>query len=287
MKKHIIKKAIIPLAGYGTRMYPLTKCIKKAFLPVYRDKILEPLIIHLLVELNKADIEEIALVISKNEKESYEEVFKEPNQKIYEKLSPKAKKYEEILEKISKKIKYIEQEEPLGFGHAVYLTKEFAENEPVLLLLGDTVYSSKQQLSCTDQLLNQYDQYQQTMISLKEIQLSEVKYYGVSKGKIENDIVDIEKIIEKPSIQKTKKELLINKKIYGNFGQFIVTNEIYEILDKMVKQNITSNGEIQLTDAYSELVKKHTIKGVIIDGNSYDLGNMNSYQKYLSKNERN
>lgn len=138
-----VKKAVIPVAGFGTRLFPATKNLRKAFFPVLdRDGMLKPVLLILLNQLEEAGMDEICLVIGENEQEAYEEFFRELPEEHYQKLPQDKKEYENLLRKIRKKITYIVQKERKGFGHAVYLCREFAGDEPVLLLLGDMIYRS-------------------------------------------------------------------------------------------------------------------------------------------------
>ena len=132
-----IKKAIIPVAGFGTRLFPVTKVLKKDFFPVMdTDGILKPAILILLEQLVQAGIEKICLVIGEDEQNIYDSFFGELSREHYDKLSSEKQKYEDLLESLKNKITYVYQKERKGFGHAVFQCKDFANNEPVLLLLG-------------------------------------------------------------------------------------------------------------------------------------------------------
>ena len=143
--KQKIKKAIVPVAGFGTRMYPATRFIKKAFVPVVDyDGYAKPAILILLEELSNAGMEEIILIVGEDEREAYESIFNSDlTEERLSKLSPRAREYEMKLQLLGQKIRYVVQKERRGFGHAVYLAKEYLHgNEPVLLSLGDHVYHS-------------------------------------------------------------------------------------------------------------------------------------------------
>ena len=145
-----IKKAVIPVAGFGTRLYPATRAIKKEFCPVIdKDGLVKPVILVLIEELIASGIEEIGLIINPEDKSFYEDYFtKSIAIEHYEKLPEQMKNYEDSLRQISSKLTFLYQKEQKGFGHAVYQSREFTEGEPVLLLLGDTLYRSNTETPC-------------------------------------------------------------------------------------------------------------------------------------------
>jgi len=279
---HKIKKAIIPIAGLATRMYPMNKVTKKALLPIYdeKDNRIKPIILKLLEELYETNIEEIYLIIGQNDEALYRNLFKKLDKKIYKKLNEEDIRYDEKIKKIGDKITYIIQKEQFGFGHAVYLAKKYIKNEPVLLLLGDTIYKSFENRSCIEQLLDFYDEKQNSIIALHEIEEDKLKYYGIVKGNsfnLEKNKMVLEKIVEKPSIDYAKANLLTNEKYYGNFGEFVLTKELFDELEKIVSIPLKENQEYQLMGAFEQLIKNNTVNGIIINGKSFDVGNINSY----------
>ena len=281
---HKIKKAIIPVAGLATRVYPMNKITKKAFFPIYDQGRIKPVIIKLIEELDLSEIEEIYLIIEKNDKMLYESLFQSISLKIYEKLSEQDQKYDDKLNELSKKIRYIIQEEQLGFGHAVYLARDYIGTEPCILVLGDTIYKSNEQRSCVEQLLDYYDKDENIIIGLQNIEKEELKYYGISCGRWINKKKTkllIDEIVEKPSIEYAQKHLLIDGKFYGNFGNFIITKEVFEELEKIIKNPINSGEEYQLMTAFENLIGKIQVKGLKINGISYDVGNIKAYLRTM------
>lgn len=283
-------KAIIPVAGYGTRLFPATKNIKKAFLPIMDlDGILKPVILILLEQLQQAGIEEICLVIGEGEKETYEEFFKPLPIEHYNKLTPDKRKIEDNIVRIGKNITYIVQEERKGFGHAVYLCKEFINNESFLLLLGDTIYTSNTDKNCMSQMIEAYNQYKLPIIAMHEIEKDNVIHYGMLHGtwKDENEnVLDLDEIKEKPSIEYAQSNLSIktkqnNENYYAVFGQYILTKEIFEILEDDYKSNISNDSEVELTSALEELRSNIGSMGYLIDGKSYDVGLVDKYYETM------
>lgn len=164
--KSAVRKAIIPVAGFGTRLYPETRGIKKEFCPVVdRDGLVKPAILILLEELDAIEMEEICLVINSEERPVYEDYFFRPlSEEHYRKLPKQMQAYEDKIRRIAGKLTFQVQKEQLGFGHAVYQCKEYAAGEPVMLLLGDTIYQSNTGVPCTGQLLEAYRRYGLPMV---------------------------------------------------------------------------------------------------------------------------
>ena len=179
-----IRKAIIPVAGYGTRMFPATKVVKKELLPVVdKDGIAKPALLILLQEIERAGIEEIGLIINPEDRADFDRLFKRDLAlDHYRKLPKKLREINVAIQQLGQKITYIYQEEQLGFGHAVYQAHDFAGDDAVLMLLGDHIYSSTNVKSCTEQLLEAYESSGQLMIALDEITVDRTMYYGTVTG---------------------------------------------------------------------------------------------------------
>lgn len=284
--KQAVTKAIIPVAGFATRLFPSSKGVKKAFMPIMdSDGLLKPAIMVLLEELYQAGIEEYCLVISEDEKADYDRFFTPVSEEHASHLSDENLAYEALIEKIGRHITYVVQKERKGFGHAVSLCRKFAGGAPVLLVLGDTIYRSEDGRSCTKQLLDAYEQYGGTMLSVQNVPVDTVSHYGMIKGIWENEddgIISMDCMVEKPTPDYALEHLRMltrrgESKYYAVFGQYILTGEVFEILDRNVKENKLSKGEIQLTDALIEVCGKFGMKALVPNGKSFDLGNPEAY----------
>lgn len=282
-----IKKAIIPLAGNGTRMYPITKIIKKAFLPIIdSDNIIKPAIMVILEELVDAGIEEICLVIDKDDRPIYDSFFAgELSEKIVAKLSKQALDYEQIIDNVSKKIRYVYQDEKLGLGHAVSLCKRFAGKEDVLLVLGDQIYKTSNNKSCTEQLLECYEKNPKLMVSAYEIPLEDAPRYGILTGTIEQgqNFFSVDRMTEKPETSYAEEYLYTadgkDKKYFSVFGEYIINSRVFEILDRNIKNDFREDGEFQITSVLDEVRQKDGMIAFIPDGEMLDAGTINSYGK--------
>ena len=297
---HTVRKAIIPVAGFGTRLYPATRSLKKDFFPIpCADGMVRPVILILLEELVKSGVEEICLVLgSEEERIQYTEFFERPlSEEHLRKLNKEAQEYENRILDIGKRLRYVYQREKRGFGHAVYQAMEFTGGEPVLLLLGDTLYRSQTNKPCALQLIERYERYNQLMVSIHPIPLAEVSHYGILSGVWEdkdNTILNVSVMHEKPKASYSEEFLGVRnkdgeKEYYSVFGQYILTPEVFVQLEADV-QKADAEGdttrEIELTAALEAVRQKSGMIGVRLKGIMYDMGNPNALRncvRYFSK----
>jgi UTP-glucose-1-phosphate uridylyltransferase/mevalonate kinase len=297
---HTVRKAIIPVAGFGTRLYPATRSLKKDFFPIpCADGMVRPVILILLEELVKSGVEEICLVLgSEEERIQYTEFFeRQLSEEHLRKLNKEAQEYENRILDIGKRLRYVYQREKRGFGHAVYQAMEFTGGEPVLLLLGDTLYRSQTNKPCALQLIERYERYNQLMVSIHPIPLAEVSHYGILSGVWEdkdNTILNVSVMHEKPKASYSEEFLGVRnkdgeKEYYSVFGQYILTPEVFVQLEADV-QKADAEGdttrEIELTAALEAVRQKSGMIGVRLKGIMYDMGNPNALRncvRYFSK----
>ena len=291
---HTVRKAIIPVAGFGTRLYPATRALRKDFFPIpCPDGVVRPVILILLEELVKSGIEEICLVLgSEEERQQYADFFERPlSEELLRKLPQEAQEYEERILDIGKRLRYVYQKEKRGFGHAVYQAADFAANEPVLLLLGDTIYKSTTNKPCALQLIEEYERYNQLMVSIHTVPLAEVSHYGIMSGVWENKehtILNVSVMQEKPKASYAEEFLGIRdasgqKEYYSVFGQYILTPEVFAQLSADIQQADAegSSREIELTSAL-EAVRQHSgMMGVRLNGTMFDMGNPTALHRCL------
>ena len=297
---HTVRKAIIPVAGFGTRLYPATRALKKDFFPIpCPDGMVRPVILILLEELVKSGVEEICLVLgSEEERIQYTEFFeRQLSEEHLRKLNKEAQEYENRILDIGKRLHYVYQHEKRGFGHAVFQAVEFAAGEPVLLLLGDTLYRSQTNKPCALQLIERYERYNQLMVSIHPIPLVEVSHYGILSGVWEDKectILNVSVMHEKPKASYSEEFLGVRnkegeKEYYSVFGQYILTPEVFLQLEADI-QKADDEGdttrEIELTAALEAVRQKSGMMGVRLKGTMYDMGNPNALRncvRYFSK----
>ena len=297
---HTVRKAIIPVAGFGTRLYPATRSLKKDFFPIpCADGMVRPVILILLEELVKSGVEEICLVLgSEEERIQYTDFFeRQLSEEHLRKLNKEAQEYENRILDIGKRLHYLYQHEKRGFGHAVYQAAEFANNEPVLLLLGDTLYRSQINKPCALQLIECYERYNQLMVSIHPIPLAEVSHYGILSGVWEDkdhSILNVSVMNEKPKASYAEEFLGVRnkdgvKEYYSVFGQYILTPEVFAQLEADIQKADTEGDktrEAELIAAREAVRQKSGMMGVRLKGTMYDMGNPNALRncvRYFSK----
>ena len=249
-------KAIIPAAGLGTRFLPATKAQPKEMLPVY-DK---PTIQYVVEEAVASGIEDIIIVTGRH-KRSLEDHFDKYYELEYN--LQKAGKDRELrqIRKITDlaDICYVRQKEQKGLGDAIKCGERHIGGEPFAVLLGDSI--TRGPTPCTKQLIDVYNKYNASAISVEEVPLDKVERYGIINGsEVEKDIYKITELIEKPPAEETPSNLAI-------MGRYVLTPDIF---DKLDETEAGYGGEIQLTDA---LQKLDSIYGVTFNGKTYDIGN--------------
>ena len=284
---HTVRRAIIPVAGFGTRLYPATRALRKDFFPMpCPDGKVRPVILILLEELVKSGVEEICLVLgSEEERMQYAEFFERPlSEEHLRKLSPENREYENYILDIGKRLHYVYQREKRGFGHAVYQAVDFTRGEPVLLLLGDTLYRSLSNKPCALQLIEQYERYNQLMVSIHPVPLDQVSHYGILSGVWEDKnqtILNVSQMTEKPKSSYAEEYLGVRDSeglhhYYSVFGQYILTQEVFEQLECDIQdadQAGDHQREIELTTALERVRQQSGMVGVQLRGEMYDMGN--------------
>lgn len=264
MKK--VRKAIIPAAGFGTRFLPVTKAQPKEMLPI----IDTPIIQHIVQEAINSGIEEILIITGKNKK-SIEDHFDKSFELEYELESKGKMDLLEIVRGVSNlvDIHYIRQKEQLGLGHAIRCAKTFVGDEPFAVLLGDDIVKSEGE-PCTKQLIDAYNKYEGSILGVQKIDKSQVNKYGIVSGDLlENKILKVEELVEKPDIDKAKSNIAI-------LGRYVLEADIFDAIDNT---DFGKGGEIQLTDALINLGKTNKIYAYDFEGIRYDAGDKLGYLK--------
>ena len=294
---HTVRKAIIPVAGFGTRLYPATRGLKKDFFPIpCADGMVRPVILILLEELVQSGMEEICLVLgSEEERQQYSDFFERPlSDEHLHKLTPEAQEYENHILDIGKRLRYVYQREKRGFGHAVYQAAQFAGNEPVMLLLGDTLYRSESAKPCALQMVEEYERYNSLMVSVHPIPLAEVSRYGILHGVWEDKertVLNVDVMMEKPKSSYAEDYLGVrnkkgDKEYYSVFGQYILTPEVFSQLHEDIMQKEIDGdhvSEIELTSALEAVRKRSGMMGIRLKGRMYDMGNPEALRRCVGE----
>jgi len=261
MSNTSVRKAIIPVAGLGTRFLPATKAQPKEMITLV-DK---PVIQYIVEEAVASGIEEIIFVTSIG-KRAIEDHF-DRNFELEYRLRQKGKKKE--LDEVSSigklaKFAFVRQSKPLGDGHAILSALPFVnEDEPVAVMFGDAVTDSE--IPALRQLIDAYDRYHDPVVGVTRIPKKEISGYGVIDGaKVENRTYEIKRFVEKPTIAEAPSNMAV-------MGEYILTPDIFKILKK---QKAGKGGEIRIADALiTHLKNDKPLYAEDIDGTWYDCGN--------------
>lgn len=288
-----VRKAVIPVAGFGTRMFPATKVVKKELFPIIdKDGFAKPALLVLLEELEQAGIEEVALIISPEDRVEFDRLFKRDLTIEYYRKLPKAlREINVTIQRLGQKITYIEQKEQLGFGHAVYQAKSFAGDEPVLMLLGDHIYTSGNGKNCACQLLDAFEKSGQLTVALDEVQLDHVMHYGIITGHFldgEERLMQVSDMVEKPTMDYAKLHLGVKSKkgvdkYYCVFGQYVLTPKVFELLGKNIAEGRDEKGEFELTSVLQKICHTDGMMAYRVDGKRHDIGIPGEYLKTMTE----
>jgi UTP--glucose-1-phosphate uridylyltransferase len=275
-----VRKAIIPAAGFGTRMFPITKAIKKEFLPIIdRDGRAKPIILAIVEEVVSAGIEEIGIVVQAGDRDLFADFFKAPPKpELYQKLSPEDREYSHYLQSLGDRITILTQAQQEGFGHAVFCAKDWINNETFLLLLGDHVYRSHTKVSCATQLLNIQQKTGGNVIGLTVMSGDIIHKAGCITGiwKEPDSILDLTQIYEKPTLEYARTHLHVEgmneDEFLGVFGMYILKSKIFNYLEADIARNNRDKGEFQLTTCLEKLRHDEGMTGYLVQGQYFDTG---------------
>ncbi len=264
-----IKKAIIPVAGLGTRFLPLSKVISKEFLPL-ADK---PTIQYIVEEMKKSGIEEIIFVVTPGQKNILKYFQKDAGleklliKRKKEKLLKETKDFEDMFKDIS--FSFVVQKDPLGDGHAILQAAKKIKNEPVANSFGDDVFDSE--VPAIRQMINVFQTCNAPVLALRRLPRDKIPAYGTVKvEKIANNLYKIKKITEKPKPEQIMSDLVVA-------GRHILTPEVFDYL-KNAKPS--EKGEIILAEVIDKMLQEgKTIYGCEIKGEWLECGDKQKWIK--------
>jgi len=261
-----VTKAVIPVAGFGTRFLPATKAQPKEMLTLV-DK---PVIQYIVEEAVASGIEDIVFITGQN-KRAIEDHF-DRNFELEYRLRQKNKT--KILEEVMRisdiaRFVYIRQKTPLGLGHAVLTAKDVIGDNPFVVLSGDDLIDAD--VPATKQLIDVFNRYQDSVIGALDVPKKLVDQYGIVKprGQMVENVVEIKDIIEKPKIEDAPSTI-------GVTGRWLLTPDIFACLEKTKPG---AGGEIQLTDGMRLLLKQRSMYACKLQGEYYDCGNKLEFLK--------
>jgi UTP--glucose-1-phosphate uridylyltransferase len=253
-----LRKAVIPVAGLGTRFLPATKTVPKELLPIVDI----PSIQYVVQEAVDAGIEEIIFVTGRG-KDGIEDHFDEAPE-LEQVLADRGQQENvKMLRRIAEmtEVVSVRQKKPLGLGHAVLCAKDLVGDEPFAVMLADDLIDSD--VPCIRQLSEIFERTEESVVALMEVPEADVPQYGIIKGKVLKDrFYQVEATIEKPPAKDAPSRMAI-------IGRYVLRPEIFGILQALPPGK---GGEIQLTDGLAQLVRQRQVYGCEFLGDRYDIG---------------
>lgn len=275
-----VRKAVIPAAGFGTRLFPASKATKKELFPVIdRDGIAKPVILYLVEEALDAGVEEVILIVQENDLDDFRAFFNEQiTIENYNKLPRHFQEYARRILEIGRQVTFAVQGTQEGFGHAIYCARDNVGNEPFLLMLGDHLYRSNCEKSCAQQLIDGYLRHRTSIVGLRRTPQNQLANFGAATGVWleEMKLLSITEFAEKPTADYARNNLRVaglpEHEYLTIFGQYIITPQIFDYLEEHIRNNVRERGEFQLTSALDRLRQEEGFMGLVMDGQRYDIG---------------
>jgi len=278
----LVRKALIPVAGFGTRMFPASKAVRKAFFPVVTpDGMAKPVILAVIEEAVAAGIQEVGIVVRPGDERVFDDFFTQPPLQEHDgRLSDAHRRYWHEVQRLAERITYIVQEEQAGLGHAVFCAREWVGNEPVLVMLGDHLYRSDTDVPCARQLMDIYESGGgRSVVGVCEADLADVSSYGIVAGRRSGERpgwIDVREFAEKPSREYAAANLATPGLGEGRFlcvyGQYVLAPAVFAHLARQVEGDAGEAGEIQLTTALESLRQAEGVLAYRVAGRHYDTG---------------
>ncbi len=285
-----VRRALIPAAGFGTRLFPASKATKKELFPIVdRDGIAKPAILLIVEEALDAGIEEVVIVVQEEDLEEFRSFFNtQVSIENYNKLSPSSQAYARSILDMGRRVRFVTQSTQQGLGDAVYCARAAMADEPFLLMLGDHLYRSNGPVSCARQVVEAYQQSGTSVVGLRPTPESEVGSFGVATGVwVEpGRRLNITEFAEKPTADYARSRLQVPGIPDGQyltiFGQYVIKPLLFEYLEEHILHNVRERGEFQLTSALDRLRQDDGFQGLMVDGIRFDIGLPNYYLETLA-----
>ncbi|GAL96748.1 UTP--glucose-1-phosphate uridylyltransferase GalU [Acetobacter tropicalis] len=255
-----LRKAVLPVAGLGTRFLPATKAMPKEMLTVVD----RPLIQYAIDEAREAGIEEFCLITGRGKDSliDYFDIAYELEATLRERNKVEALEALKPSSIEAGSLVAVRQQEPLGLGHAIWCARSFIGDDPFAILLPDDIVQAK--TSCLKQLADAYYQTGGSVVAVTEVPREHTNRYGIlDTGKDDGRLVEVKGLVEKPKPEEAPSNLSI-------IGRYILTPEIMPYLSKLEKG---AGGEVQLTDAMAKTIGEVPFHGLRYEGRRFDCGN--------------
>jgi UTP-glucose-1-phosphate uridylyltransferase/mevalonate kinase len=292
-----LRKAVIPAAGLGTRLFPATKAIKKELFPLIdRDGLAKPALLLIVEEALEAGIEQVIVVVQDRDLDAVAALFHEQDLALEDgRLQPALRAYARHILEIGRHVSLAIQPVQAGFGHAVACAREAVGDEAFLLMLGDHVYRAHGKRSCALQMLDAFAEHGRSILGLRLVPEAEVVNYGLAAGTWlqGQSLLWVEDLAEKPTVEQAHAHLRIGGLPQGTYlaflGQYALEPEVFGYLEDEIEatgvgpmaQFPDQRGEVQLTPALAGLQRENGLLGLVVDGDCYDIGLPEAYLRTL------
>ena len=284
-----VRKAVIPAAGFGTRLFPASKAIKKELFPIIdQSGKPKPVIMAIVEEAINAGIEEVCLVVQDRDRELFERFFKTPPLiENFNKLSQEDQEYSQYLMDLGQRISFVTQDVQEGFGHAVFCAREWVNGEPFLLMLGDYLYASDNEVSCARQILDVYDRVEHSVVGLQMTSADQLHKLGCVTGTWQepDTRLSITEFYEKPTVEYARQHLHVEGMKEDDFltvfGMYALTPKIFDYLEENITHSLRERGEFQLTSCLDKLRKEDNFSGYVVKGRCFDIGVPEAYRQAM------
>ena len=294
MRHTMPRKAVIPIAGLGTCLFPASHACKKEFFPIVGpDGIARALVHYQVDDLIAAGIEQICIIVRPGEEKQVVDYFGGPGESYkehldrYPQLIAEAERMHAALDRICFAVQGTQE----GYGHAVYQSKAFAGGDPILLCLGDHLFRGGAR-SCHSQLLEAYELCAgKSLSAVNRIRAADLKGYGTIAGKRlpgRPEMISVTRIVEKPTIETARQSLRVDGlkegEFLGWFGMHVLSPAIYDVLGEMIHENDRQKGEFQLTYAQELLRQRQGYFALEIqDGTRFDFGTPQDFVNSIAR----
>ncbi|MBF8378170.1 UTP--glucose-1-phosphate uridylyltransferase GalU [Alicyclobacillus mali] len=262
-----VRKAVIPAAGFGTRMLPATKAVPKEMLPILN----KPCIQYIVEEAVYSGIEEILIITGRAKKAIEDHFDRSPELELHLEQSRKSNMLTEV-QAISDlvNIHYVRQKTPLGLGHAILCARSFVGGEPFAVLLGDDIIQSEEPV--VRQLMKQYADPERALLGVQPVPAADVSKYGIiepARIVVGPEPFPVRRLIEKPNEAEAPSNFAV-------LGRYILPPSIFDALEQTP---IGHGGELQLTDALQKLAAMGLVDAYQFEGVRHDIGNLEGWLK--------
>ena len=278
----VITKAVITAAGRGARQYPASDTVQKAMLPVVdRDGLTKPVLQIIAEEALESGIEQVCVVAAPGDEAVYRDHFRNYANTLRTGFRDAewAEEQARRLLHLEERLTFAVQDEPRGYGHAVWCSREFVGGDRFLLLLGDHLYLSSEPRRCARQLIDLAAAEECAVSAVQATREHLIHQYGTLAGRRladRPDVYAIDEIIEKPNPTLAELRLHVPGLRAGHylcfFGMHVLTPTVFELLDEAVRNDLRENGAIQLTSALNALARREKYLALETRGQRFNLG---------------